>query len=164
MSGVRASFSGETLDLVAAAQGWRGVPVRCDENPIGLLWLEHGQPGFLTEDHARLAIGFAEMAALAIRSERINQRALQVTALEERQKLARDLHDSVRRPCIVSCWGHVQGKPKWRAHIPCRHSRPWTSCSPRPKLHSLTCVSDLRVSARCLGHRGPDTGYRTPAR
>ena len=103
MSGVRASFSGETLDLVAAAQGWLGVPVRCDEDPIGLLWLEHGQPGFLTEDHARLAIGFAEMAALAIRSERLNQRALQVTALEERQKLARDLHDSVSQAlyCVV---------------------------------------------------------------
>ena len=103
MSGVRASFSGEMLDLVAAAQGWLGVPVRCDEDPIGLLWLEHGQPGFLTEDHARLAIGFAEMAALAIRSERLNQRALQVTALEERQKLARDLHDSVSQAlyCVV---------------------------------------------------------------
>ena len=59
--------------------------------------------GFLPKTTPGSAIGFADMAALAIRSERLNQRALQVTALEERQKLARDLHDSVSQAlyCVV---------------------------------------------------------------
>jgi signal transduction histidine kinase len=61
----------------------------------GILSLSHEQPGFYTSEHARLAAAIATQAAIAIENARLYQQAQQVAALEERQRLARELHDSV---------------------------------------------------------------------
>ena len=113
ISGGSASFSGEMLSLVAAAPAWLGVPLSCDGNLIGVLWQEHLQPGHFNEEHAQLAKGFAELTALAIDNARLYGRAQQAAALEERQKLARDLHDSVSQ----SLYGIVLGTRTALAHL-----------------------------------------------
>jgi PAS domain S-box-containing protein len=74
---------------------WIGLPLIVNDKLIGVLRLDHEQPGYFTDSHARLAIGFAEMAAVAIENDRLNQQAQALGALKERQKLARELHDSI---------------------------------------------------------------------
>ncbi len=62
---------------------------------IGYLNLDSSMPGFFTTFHAdRLRI-FAELAAIAIRNAQTFEQAQTQAAEEERQRLARDLHDAV---------------------------------------------------------------------
>lgn len=72
-----------------------GVPVLIKGEVIGYLNLDSRVPGFFTETHAdRLKI-FAELAAIAIRNAQMFEQAQAQAAVEERQRLARDLHDAV---------------------------------------------------------------------
>jgi len=61
----------------------------------GSLNLVHPTPGYYTRHHSALAGAFANHAAIAIENARLYARAQEAAAMEERQRLARDLHDSV---------------------------------------------------------------------
>jgi signal transduction histidine kinase len=76
-------------------RSWLGVPLALKEQPIGLLAIIHEEPGHYTEGHAELARTIANQAAVAIENARLYERAQSAAALEERQRLARELHDSV---------------------------------------------------------------------
>jgi signal transduction histidine kinase len=72
-----------------------GVPLIAQGTVIGTLGVVHATPGFYTERHAQLAMGFAQQAAVAIENARLYEAARDRAALAERQRLARELHDSV---------------------------------------------------------------------
>jgi PAS domain S-box-containing protein len=74
---------------------YAGAPIRRGEKTIGFLNLESTQPGFFTAIHAeRLGI-FADEAAIAIQNAQSYVQVQELTVLEERHRLARDLHDAV---------------------------------------------------------------------
>jgi signal transduction histidine kinase len=50
---------------------------------------------FYTEEHAQIVTAIAHQAAIAIDNARLYEQAQQLAAVEERQRLARELHDSV---------------------------------------------------------------------
>jgi signal transduction histidine kinase len=52
-------------------------------------------PDYFTRHHADLALAFANQAAVAVENARLYGEAQGKAALEERQRLARELHDSV---------------------------------------------------------------------
>jgi PAS domain S-box-containing protein len=71
------------------------VPLRVREQTIGFLLLEnHEADRFSTRD-GTLAWALANQAAVAIENARLYDHARDLAAFEERQRLARDLHDSV---------------------------------------------------------------------
>jgi len=74
---------------------WMSVPLALTDRVIGELVLAHGQPGYYTRYHAELVTAIAAQAAAAIENARLYGEAQKVAALEERQRLARELHDSV---------------------------------------------------------------------
>jgi signal transduction histidine kinase len=74
---------------------WMGIPLMLKEQIIGLLVLTSREPHYFTSRHAALALGIANQAAIAIGNARLYTQAQALAALEERQKLARELHDSV---------------------------------------------------------------------
>ena len=74
---------------------WLGVPLMIKEWVVGMMSVDHGQPGFFTDRHAELTLAIANQAAIAIENARLYAQAQALAALEERQKLARELHDSV---------------------------------------------------------------------
>ena len=76
-------------------RSWMGVPLALKDRVIGVIALGHSRPGYYTPHHAELVTAMASQAAVAIENARLHQQALQVAALEERQRLARELHDSV---------------------------------------------------------------------
>jgi len=71
------------------------VPVTIKQQVYGVLYMYHSQPGRYTEEQARLALPFGNQAAVAIENARLYQQAQRLAALEERQHLARELHDAV---------------------------------------------------------------------
>jgi signal transduction histidine kinase len=72
------------------------LPMRAREGVVGLLFVlqEEGQPPF-TEEEKALLTSLADQVGVVVESHRLRQRAEQAAVLEERQRLARDLHDSV---------------------------------------------------------------------
>ncbi len=80
---------------VGYARSWLGLPMIVKNKLIGILRLDYDEPNHFTGSHARLASGFAEQAAIAIEKSRLYEQAQALAALEERQRLARELHDSV---------------------------------------------------------------------
>jgi signal transduction histidine kinase len=54
-----------------------------------------GQPGYYTEEHARLVQAFAQQAAVAMENAHLYGQAQELATMAERARLARELHDSV---------------------------------------------------------------------
>ena len=77
------------------ARSWIGIPLVVKDRVIGLLSLTHSEPGYYTQQHARLALTIANQVAVAIENARLYEQAHNLAALEERQRIARELHDSV---------------------------------------------------------------------
>jgi signal transduction histidine kinase len=72
-----------------------GVPLVARDRVIGMLSLDHSKPNFYEPRHAALAMAFANEAAVAIENAQLYEQAQELAAVEERQRLARELHDSV---------------------------------------------------------------------
>lgn len=57
----------------AGTRSWLGVPLLFGDRVIGMIALDKKEPGFYTEEHARLALAFAAQAAIAIQNARLFQ-------------------------------------------------------------------------------------------
>ncbi|GAC1636669.1 MAG: hypothetical protein NVS4B2_25210 [Chloroflexota bacterium] len=87
---------GDLLDTsFSYIRSWMSIPMRVKDRYIGSLFLEHSQPNVYSAHHANLALAMAQQAAIAIENARLYEKAQTLAALEERQRLARELHDSV---------------------------------------------------------------------
>jgi PAS domain S-box-containing protein len=82
-------------DRAKAVRAWMTVPVTIKQQVYGVLYMYHSQPGRYMEEQARLALPFGNQAAVAIENARLYEQAQRLAALEERQHLARELHDAV---------------------------------------------------------------------
>jgi len=74
---------------------WMGVPLIVKDQVVGMLTLDHQSPGYYDESHAELAMALASQAAVAIENARLYRQVEQVAVAQERNRLARDLHDAV---------------------------------------------------------------------
>ena len=72
-----------------------GVPLFVKDEYLGNLMIDNEAPDFFQPHHAQLAQAFANQAAIAIVNARLYRQVKTVASLEERQKLARELHDSI---------------------------------------------------------------------
>ncbi len=70
------------------------VPLHVDGGVIGVLDVVNKSGGFTADDVPVMSV-FANQAAMAIEHARLQQQAEQLAVLGERQRLARELHDSV---------------------------------------------------------------------
>jgi PAS domain S-box-containing protein len=76
-------------------RSWMLVPLIYKDRVIGALSVEHSQPNFYAERDLLLANAIASQVAIAMENARLYEQAQRGAALEERARLARDLHDSV---------------------------------------------------------------------
>jgi PAS domain S-box-containing protein len=74
---------------------WMGIPLIVGGHTIGALSIEHDQPRAYTSSQAAMALAIANQAAIAIENARLYRQARRLAVMEERQRLARELHDSV---------------------------------------------------------------------
>jgi PAS domain S-box-containing protein len=87
---------GTTADAtLSGTRSWMCVPLPLKDRVIGMLALSHRQASFYTERHVGLVGAIASQVAVAIENARLYEQAQQLAAVEERQRLARELHDSV---------------------------------------------------------------------
>jgi signal transduction histidine kinase len=76
-------------------RSWIGVPLRVRDETIGALALDKNEAGFYDEDDGRTVLAFANQAAIAIENAQLYDRSREQDVLAERNRLARDLHDSL---------------------------------------------------------------------
>lgn len=72
-----------------------GMPITDGEAILGALYLANSRGGRFTDDDERLLAVLATHAAIALTNARLYERSRELTLLEERQRVARELHDAV---------------------------------------------------------------------
>lgn len=87
-------------EMMKIAPGWRwrsyiGTPIHLKDEVIGFINLESTTPHFFQPQHTDRLVAFAEQAAVAIQNARLHEQEQTLAALQERERLARDLHDAV---------------------------------------------------------------------
>lgn len=83
---------------LVAAGNWRCVieaPLRAKDRVVGVLVVATHEEYFFDEQHLRLLSLLANQAGLFLQNSRLHQKERDVAVLEERNRLARELHDSV---------------------------------------------------------------------
>lgn len=89
-----------------------GVPVRVRETVFGNLYLtdKTGRTAFTAQDEAAV-VALAAAAGVAIENARLYGRAKQVGVLEDRDRIARDLHDVVIQRLFASAMSLMSVQP-----------------------------------------------------
>jgi signal transduction histidine kinase len=79
----------------ANVRSWLGVPLRVRNETIGFLTISAPRPRQFTQAHVDFAMAFAAQVSVAFENAELLRQAQSVAATAERQRLARELHDSV---------------------------------------------------------------------
>jgi two-component system nitrate/nitrite sensor histidine kinase NarX len=77
------------------ARGMLFAPIRLLHETPGFVALVSEQPDYFTPEMAARLMALANQAAVTLRNAQLYEQAQEAAALEERQRLARDLHDAV---------------------------------------------------------------------
>lgn len=102
-SGVTAIVEDSTQDAsvtqaIVQAENIRAfiqVPIKVENEVFGVFSADYTSPRSFEEDEIRLLLALAQRAGIAIQNARLYEQSHQLAALEERSRLARELHDAV---------------------------------------------------------------------
>jgi len=83
--------------LLKGVQAWMWVPVAVKNRVIGSVGVAHVERDYFTAHHADLALTVANQAAITLVNAELYEHAQALAALQERQRLAQDLHDAVNQ-------------------------------------------------------------------
>ena len=83
--------------LLEGVQSWMWVPLAIKGQVIGAIGVAHAARNYFTTHHADLALTVANQAAITMANAELYEQARALAALEERQRLARNLHDAVNQ-------------------------------------------------------------------
>ena len=92
---IQQNLSADAELILAVYRSCMVVPLIANERSIGLLSMAYHSPNFYTQHHADLTFALANQAGIALENVFLYERARALAALQERQHLARELHDSV---------------------------------------------------------------------
>jgi len=112
-------------DMVSSGN-WRAVieaPLRSKERVLGVLVVATSESVAFDEQHMRLLTLLANQAGLVLENARLHAKAREVAVLEERNRLARELHDSVTQVLfglslnLETAAGQLERKPEKAAQL-----------------------------------------------
>lgn len=83
--------------LLKGVQAWMWVPVAVKNRVIGSVGIAHVERDYFTAHHADLALTVANQAAITLINAELYEHAQALAALQERQRLAQNLHDAVNQ-------------------------------------------------------------------
>ncbi len=94
---LRSLLDDQTELLLKGVRAWMWVPVAVKNRVIGSVGVAHVEKDFFTAHHADLALTVANQAAITLINAELYEHAQALAALEERQRLAQNLHDAVNQ-------------------------------------------------------------------
>jgi PAS domain S-box-containing protein len=83
--------------LLKGVQAWMWVPVAVKNRVIGSVGVAHVERDYFTAHHADLALTVANQAAITLVNAELYEHAQALATLQERQRLAQNLHDAVNQ-------------------------------------------------------------------
>ena len=83
--------------LIEGMFSWMWVPLAVKGRIIGGVGVAHKKPNYFTLHQADLAMSVANQAAISMVNAELNKQAQSVAVLEERQRLAHNLHDAINQ-------------------------------------------------------------------
>lgn len=86
--------------LLAPYYALLGVPIVIKNEVYGHVRLYYKEPRAFSKEEIELAIMFSDQVALAIENARLRDQVKQAAVIDERHRLARDLHDAVTQTII----------------------------------------------------------------
>ena len=96
-AGIGSVVIDDPLKALGPARCVVGAPMRIGDQQIGFLVAESAMEGFFTDGHGDRLRAIADQAAAAISNARLAGQVSGLAAAEERQRLARELHDAVNQ-------------------------------------------------------------------
>jgi PAS domain S-box-containing protein len=94
---LRAFLADGASVLLEGMQSWMWVPLAAKKRIIGCLGVAHKKRNHFTSHHADLALSVANQAAITLVNAELYEHAQELAALQERQRLAQNLHDAVNQ-------------------------------------------------------------------
>jgi PAS domain S-box-containing protein len=90
-------LGGEERGLLEGMRSWMWVPLAVKGRFLGGIGVSHEKRNFFTSHHANLVLSVADQAAITMVNAELYQHAGELAALQERQRLAQNLHDAVNQ-------------------------------------------------------------------
>jgi PAS domain S-box-containing protein len=94
---LRAFLNQQGAALLAGVRSWMWVPLAINSRLIGGMGIAHAEVDRFTTHQANLALMMANQAAIALVNAQLYEQAQTLATLEERQRLAKNLHDAVNQ-------------------------------------------------------------------
>jgi signal transduction histidine kinase len=94
---VRSLLDADSAVLLEGVQAWMWVPLAVEGRVIGAVVVAHAEPDYFTAHHAGLALTVANQAAIMLVNAQLYAQAQTLAAVQERQRLAQNLHDAVNQ-------------------------------------------------------------------
>jgi two-component system nitrate/nitrite sensor histidine kinase NarX len=94
---LHALFDRNVPFLLSGMHAWMWVPLSVQGRVIGGMGVAHVEPNYFTSHHADLALTVANQAAITMINAELYKNAQSLAAMQERQRLAQNLHDAVNQ-------------------------------------------------------------------
>ena len=78
------------------------IPIKVQNTVLGVFNVCSSVPGVFDEDRQRLFVSLIQRAALSIENSRLFERTKQMAVLDERNRLAQELHDSAKQKAFAA--------------------------------------------------------------
>ena len=94
---LRSLLDNEARILLDGVQAWMWVPLAVKGRVIGGIGVAHSKRDYFSKHHADLALTVANQAAVTLINAELHKNAQSLAVLQERQRLAQNLHDAVNQ-------------------------------------------------------------------
>ena len=94
---LRSLMENESAVLLENVQSWMWVPLAVKNHILGGIGIAHAERNYFTTHHAGLAMTIANQVAVTLANAELYEHAQALAALQERQRLAQNLHDAVNQ-------------------------------------------------------------------
>ena len=120
--------------------GYIGIPIILQEEIIGFINLFSTAADFFVVNHVDRLQAFSAQAAIAIQNARLYEQSQALATLEERQRLARELHDSVTQTLFTTSVIAESALRQWEPNPQKAHTL-------LQQLHQLTnnALAEMRI-------------------
>lgn len=88
--------------LHTQTRSWIALPLQSRHEVVGVLRIDHAEPGFFDAERSRQLEAMAAQTALAMRHAELMSREREVAVVAERSRIARDLHDAVSQTLFAA--------------------------------------------------------------